>query len=378
MSFAKEVHNAGKVFRMFITRKLTKLLCAVACCAPVPALSQEKETASYPHVTGDIIIRLGYNGDYDSDPPLVEADDTFIDVIASPVFHFSERFRFITETRVETIMPPDTDRVFEDEGYFSRILLAEYSITDRLSVHAGKMTPSFALASFVTPGMYGNSYNREIELIERIGVGGAYVFGEGASGQHTLTFNTFFDDTTVFSESLGNNRGRNSRSDGGASNTEGLDSFTLSLEGRDMERFPGLTYKVGLIHQARGVDGVADEQGVSVALLKNYQTLGGVNWTLIGEVAALENFEGTADDIVYASAGLVYNKGPWTAILSGTYRPRFVADDEDFDDYTIQTSIEFDLGKGFSLALAHEFNRDENADNKRLGFRFSKVIQLGG
>ena len=92
----------------------------------------------------------------------------------------------------------------------------------------------------------------------------------------------------------------------------------------------------------------------------------------------MENFEGTADDIVYASAGLVYNKGPWTAILSGTYRPRFVADDEDFDDYTIQTSIEFDLGKGFSLALAHEFNRDENADNKRLGFRFSKVIQLGG
>jgi len=204
------------------------------------------------------------------------------------------------------------------------------------------------------------------------------VFGEGAAGQHTLTFNTFFDDTTVFSESLGNNRGRNSRSDGGASNTEGLDSFTLSLEGRDMERFPGLTYKVGLIHQARGVDGVADEQGVSIALLQNYQTLGGVNWTLIGEVAALENFEGTADDIVYACAWLVYNKGPWTAILSGTYRPRFVADEDDFDDYTIQTSIEFDLGKGFSLALAHEFNRDENADNKRLGFRFSKVIQLGG
>ena len=103
-----------------------------------------------------------------------------------------------------------------------------------------------------------------------------------------------------------------------------------------------------------------------------------MNWTLIGEVGALENFEGTADDIGYASEGLVYNKGQWTAILSGTYRPRFVADDDDFDDYTIQTSIEFDLGKGFSLALAHEFNRDENADNKRLGFRFSKVIQLGG
>ena len=210
MSFAKEVHNAGKVFRMLITRKLTKLLCAVACCAPVPALSQEKETASYPRVTGDIIIRLGYNGDYDSDPPLVEADDTFIDVIASPVFHFSERFRFITETRVETIMPPDTDRVFEDEGYFSRILLAEYSITDRLSVHAGKMTPSFALASFVTPGMYGNSYNRGIGLIERVGGGVAYLFHDRQAWQHKLTLDVLFVESTGCSESLTYHRCRQS------------------------------------------------------------------------------------------------------------------------------------------------------------------------
>ena len=356
----------------------TKIMCVAICCAPLPALSQDQTDMSYPRVTGDIIIRLGYNGDYRSDAPLIEADDTFIDVIASPVIHFSDRFRFITETRVETIMPPDTDRAFEDEGYFSRILLAEYSVTERLSVHAGKMTPSFALASFVTPGMYGNSYNREIELIERIGVGGAYVFGGASKGRHTLTFNTFFDDTTVFSESLGNNRGRKTRSDGGASNTEALESFTLSLEGRDMAQFPGLTYKVGLIHQARGVDGVADEQGISLSLLQTYQTPGGTNWTLIGELASLENFDGTADDIVYASAGVVYNKGPWTAIVSGTYRPRYVADGENFDDYTIQTSLEYDLGQGFSLALAHEFNRDENADNRRLGLRFSKVIELGG
>ncbi|MEO0566427.1 MAG: hypothetical protein AAF066_01750 [Pseudomonadota bacterium] len=359
-------------------KSVNKLMHAAICIAPLPALSQDQTDMSYPRVTGDIIIRLGYNGDYRSDAPLIEADDTFIDVIASPVIHFSDRFRFITETRVETIMPPDTDRAFQDEGLFSRIILAEYSINDRLSVHAGKMTPSFALASFVTPGMYGNSYNREIELIERIGFGGAYVFGEASTGRHTLTFNTFFDDTTFLSESLGNNRGRKSRSDGGASNTEGFESYTLSLEGRDMPRFPDLTYKIGLIHQARGQDGVADEQGLSLSLLQKFKANSGVNWTLIGEVAGFKNFDGTADDIVYASAGLVYNKGPWTAVLSGTYRPRYVAGGEDFDDYTVQTSIEYDLGKGFSLALAHEFSRDENADNKRLGFRFSKVIELGG
>ena len=105
--------------------KTTKIMCVAICCAPLPALSQDQTDMSYPRVTGDIIIRLGYNGDYRSDAPLIEADDTFIDVIASPVIHFSDRFRFITETRVETIMPPDTDREYDDEGYITRILLAE-------------------------------------------------------------------------------------------------------------------------------------------------------------------------------------------------------------------------------------------------------------
>ncbi|MEL6242443.1 MAG: hypothetical protein AAFR19_14185 [Pseudomonadota bacterium] len=342
------------------------------------ASSQEAIGQTFPHVTGNIITRLGYNGDYQADSPRVEADDVFVQVIASPVFHFSDRFRFNTELRVEAVVPPTDDRAFEDQGLFARFLQFEYDVTDQLSVHAGKMTPSFALASFVTPGMFGNSYSKEIELIDRVGFGGSYKFGGNARGHHMLTFNTFFKDTSVFSESFGSNRGRTSIDDGGASNTEGFDSFTLSLEGQHMDRFPGLTYKLGLIHQGRGVDGVADETGISASVVQTFETAKGDNWSVIGELAAFDNFEGTADDIVYASAGLVYQTGPWTAVLSGTWRPRDLADGRNFDDYTLQTSIEYDLGKGYSAALAHEFNRDENLDNRRLGFRFSKVIELGG
>lgn len=349
-----------------------------ACLMADAASSQEAIGQTFPHVTGNIITRLGYNGDYQADSPRVEADDVFVQVIASPVFHFSDRFRFNTELRVEAVVPPTDDRAFEDQGLFARFLQFEYDVTDQLSVHAGKMTPSFALASFVTPGMFGNSYSKEIELIDRVGFGGSYKFGGNARGHHMLTFNTFFKDTSVFSESFGSNRGRTSIDDGGASNTEGFDSFTLSLEGQHMDRFPGLTYKLGLIHQGRGVDGVADETGISASVVQTFETAKGDNWSVIGELAAFDNFEGTADDIVYASAGLVYQTGPWTAVLSGTWRPRDLADGRNFDDYTLQTSIEYDLGKGYSAALAHEFNRDENLDNRRLGFRFSKVIELGG
>lgn len=359
-------------------KPFARLMCTALCIATTsPSFSKDQTTLSYPRISGNIITRLGFNGDYDSDAPLIEADDVFLQIIASPVFHLSDSFRFITETRVETVIPPSGDRYFEDQGYFARILLAEYSINDRLSIHAGKMTPSFALASFAIPGMYGNSYNREIELIDQVGFGGEYVFSGTDGSDHTFTFNTFFEDTTIFSESLGNNRGRTSIEDGGASNTEGFDSFAVSLEGSNILNWSDFSYKLGFLHRAKGTDGIADENGISASFVQTYEKPDGADWTVVGEIAALNNFEGTSDDIIYASAGLVYNSGPWTGVLSGTYRPRFIENSENFEDYTLQTSIEYDLGKGYSVAIAHEFNRDQNADNRRLGFRFSKILNLG-
>lgn len=360
------------------SNRLLVPLCAALACLPAWVFAQDVEANNFPNVTGNLITRLGYNGDYDPEGSLEATNDVFLQVIASPVFHFSDRFRVRNETRIETVAPPTANRAFEDEGLFVRILRAEYSVTDRLSFHAGKMTPSFALASFATPGMFGNSYNKEIELIDRVGLGGAYLFGGGVNGEHTLTFNSFYKDTSFLSDSFGTSRGRTRLEDGGASNTEGLDSFTLSLQGSGMERFPGLTYKLGLIHQSRGVDGVADENGVSFSVVQTHDTARGDQWTFIGELAAFDNFEGTADKIVYASAGGVYRTGPWTAVLSGTYRPRDLASAGSFHDYSLQSSIEYSFDSGISLAVAHEFRRDENLNNNRVGIRLIKTIDFGG
>ncbi|MEO0769109.1 MAG: hypothetical protein AAFY72_06690, partial [Cyanobacteria bacterium J06649_4] len=246
------------------------------------------------------------------------------------------------------------------------------------SIQAGKFTPSFAFASLVTPGMYGNNYSKEIELIERVGVGAEYTFDAGASGQHTLSANTFFDDTSILSESLdlGGRRSRNRLADGGASNTESFESFTVALEGNEISQLPGFTYKLAYIHEAAGEGDVADENGFLVAAMQSFQLGDGQSLTLIGEVAPLWNFEGSADNIVYTSAGLVYRADPWTAILSGTSRWRELATGGTFNDYAVQTSVEYDFGRGTSIALAHEFTQDQNLDNQRIGFRFSQVLGL--
>ena len=345
-----------------------------------PALAQETvaDAETYPRIGGNVIFRLSYDGIYSAESPRTESNDLFLEMIASPEFRLTRKFSINAEIRIENAGPPTEDRYFEDETLFVRKLFLNYDINDRLSIQAGKFTPSFSFASLVTPGMYGNNYSKEIELIERVGVGAEYTFDAGASGQHTLSASTFFDDTSILSDSLdlGGRRRRNRLSDGGASNTESFESFTVALEGNDISQLPGFTYKLAYIHEAAGEGDAADENGFLVAAMQSFPVGNGQSLTLIGEVAPLWNFQGTADNIVYASAGVVYRTNPWTAILSGTGRWRDLATGGTFNDYALQTSVEYDLGRGTSIGLAHEFTRDQNLNNQRIGFRFSQVLGL--
>jgi len=326
---------------------------------------------------GNVIFRLGYNGVYDADASLPETNDILGLMIASPEISFGPQVTLKSEFRLEDIRPPFEDRAFEDEGLFARKLFAEVTVNDQISIQAGKFTPTFSFASLVTPGMYGNNYNKEIELIERVGFGADYRFINSNGASYKFSAATFFDDTSFLSDSLGSSRGQKSLSDGGASNTESFESFALSLEGSNFREVPGLTYRIGLLHEARGEGDTSNENGFLIAAARSLPLSRGRKFTWIAEVAPIWNFEGSADDIVYASGGLVYEEGPWTGVLSGTYRVRELGDGNRFDDYSIQTSIDYALGGGFSLAIAHEFLRAQNNRSRRIGVRFSKVIDLG-
>lgn len=326
---------------------------------------------------GNVIFRLGYNGVYDADAALPETNDYLALMIASPKVSFGPRVTLKSEFRLEDVRPPFEDRAFEDEGLFARKLFADVKVSDRLSIQAGKFTPSFSFASLVTPGMYGNNYNKEIELIERVGFGADYRLTSSGNASYVISAATFFDDTSFLSDSLGSSRGNKARSDGGASNTESFESFTLSVQGSELIQFPGLTYQLALIHEARGEGDSNDESGFLVAATRTYPLARDRSFTWIAEIAPIWNFEGSADDVVYTSGGLVYTQGPWTGVISGTYRERELAGGGRFDEYSIQTSIDYAFGGGLSLAVAHEFLRAQNDRSRRIGVRLSKVVELG-
>ncbi|MEM9152210.1 MAG: hypothetical protein AAGB19_17380 [Cyanobacteria bacterium P01_F01_bin.3] len=343
-----------------------------------PALAQENvaNVETYPRIDGNILFRLAYDGTYNANTPRTESNDLFFEMIASPEFKLTKRFSLNAEIRLENASPPAEDRYFENQTLFVRKLFLKYVVNNRLSLQAGKFTPNFAFASLVTPGMYGNNYSKEIELIERIGLGAEYTFGTGVFGEHTLSASTFFDDTSFLSDSLdlGGRRGRNRLADGGASNTESFESFTVALEGREISRLPGFTYRLAYIHEAAGEGDVADENGFLIAATQLIQLGDRQSLTFIGEIAPLWNFEGSNDDIIYASAGVAYQNNPWTVILSGTGRWRDLANGETFEDYAVQTAVGYNLGRGASIEVAHEFTRDQNVNGQRIGFRFTQTF----
>ncbi|MGD1915834.1 MAG: hypothetical protein ACFCBV_06580 [Phycisphaerales bacterium] len=334
-------------------------------------LEAADEVERFPQLAGDIVVRLGGNNVYSAEEPRLTTIDEFVQVIASPELRLMEGLSVFAEVRLETTAPPEEDRRFQDEGLFVRSLYGRLAPSERVAVHAGKFTPSFALASLVTPGMYGNNYNKEIELIERVGFGAEYTLGSRDVGLHKLSASTFFEDTSFLSESLGSNRGTTTLDDGGASNTESFESFTLSLEGSDFAELSGLRYKLGFVHEAAGRGDDGDETGLAFAAMHSWKLGDRCSLVAIGEIAPLWNFQGTADNIVYSSAGLVVQVDRWTAIVSGTYRRRDLSSGGTWDDYQVQTSLEYAIGNGFSVALAHEFNRSEDLDSRQIGIRIS-------
>lgn len=351
-------------------------LALLAVSAAVAADAQEAPS-SFPNLGGDIIFRLAYDGDYDAEGARVETDDLFFEMIASPRLDFGPRLSLNAEIRIEGIAPPQEDRTFDDQGAFVRKLFFTYDFTDDLTLLIGKITPSFALASFVTPGMYGNNYNKEIELIERLGLGLEYDFDGGRFGELTVSGTTFYDDTTFLSDSAINSRGQLELSDGGASNTESLESFTLSLEGNDVPSMPGFRYKIGLIHQAAGEGDADDEEGFALAAVQDLTLANGGMVSLIGEYAPIWNFEGSADDVTFTTLAAAYFNGPWLLALTGTSRYRDNAVGDDDDDYAIQIAAKYTIGNGYEIEVAHEWTRDRSDDGRTIGVRFIKNVDLG-
>lgn len=208
-----------------------------------------REGDVYPRIDGELSLEIQDDYDAKSDKKdnqvndLTSSNDLFLAIRAS--LQASIVFEDVGNPK------PGQNRYFDGMGVFVETLGLAYQIGP-LTVFGGKFNPTFGVAWDLAPGIYGADLADDYELTERIGAGGAVTLGDDEVGRHTLTGQVFFLDTSVLSQSWGTERGRTTESDGGVSNTETLQSFSVTLDGDVPQTIDGLRYQVGFERQQHG------------------------------------------------------------------------------------------------------------------------------
>jgi hypothetical protein len=346
--------------------------------------AQESET-SYPRFEAEIDIEVQDDWTFDSDDPDAELNDLFTTTEPALALYLIPGLSIQSGLVLEPVRDPDPgeDRYFEDHGFFAEQLYLLYE-RNGFSLHGGKFNLPFGVGWDLAPGVYGTDVAEAFyEQVERIGVGGSVTFGGGGIGgsgfgEHRLSAQTFFLDTTFLSESAGANRGRTRKDDGGVSNTEDFSSFALSLDGGGFSGPPfDVNYHVGLAYQEGGEGDPKDEFGFAAALYGAVELSEDVTLEPIVEFVHFDNAEGIDQTRNISTAGASLVHGPWNAALSYSgvrSDPDDPQDDLDVDQFQVSMGHSFDFG--LDIDVGYKFVDEEGTNGHVVGVIFHYVIDF--
>lgn len=341
------------------------------------AAAQNAPEGPPPIIEGEILFELQNDYAFDSDDPSAEINDLFTTIEAALALNLSEVFSVQSLFVLEPVRDPTPfdDRYFEDHGLFVEELYLQAQF-DNFRIFGGKFDASFGTAWDKTPGIYGVDFAEDYELVERIGGGFSVSAGQTLLGDVTATTNIFFADTSVLSESTFTNRGRNRKSLGGASNTNSLESFSVTLDGENVAALPGVTYHVGYRHQAAGTGDAGDEDGFVAGLQKAFQLGDDLVLETIVEGVYLDNAFGGPDDTIYFTAGGALISGPWNLSSSFTLRDTDVVAGPDTNDRLVQVSGGYTFSNGLTADVGYRYSREAKVETHIFGFLMTYVLDV--
>jgi hypothetical protein len=368
------------------------LACALMMTAiSLPARADDDDEGpakprSYPYLKGEVSLEFEHDNVFDADDPDAEGSDTYNTTTISVGAYFSERFSLHGTFIFEPVLDPEPgeDRVFEDHGLYAEELYAKLTF-DPFELYAGKFNPAFGRAWDDTPGVYGTALAEDYELTERIGAGFSVEKDKTPLGKLTFKGAAFTADTSGLSNSAFTNRGQTQREDGGLSNTGDLDSFALSIESEEIPGFAGLSFNIGYVHQAAGIDDLDDQNGFVLGLQLE-RTYNNVKVEWIGETAYFDyggNLYDEDDDGLFVETLWYYTLGAQASIndkyrVSASYTARYadLFDGAEFDDYQYQVSAGMKLGRDWWLDAGYKFLQEQDEESHTVGLLLTKTIEF--
>ncbi len=205
---------------------------------------------SFPRIEGELVIELQNDWQYDSDDTANQFNNLYTTTEGDfNLYPFKELEGLFVNLHL-TLEQINTgsgsgNKFFEQQGAFVENISLNYE-GEWWSVIGGKYGPNFSIAYDAAPGIYGTDLSEEdIEIAEKWGFGGSLTYADETLGAHTLSSSLFTADKTILSESIINNRGRLTSSDGGPTNTNSLGSAVVAIDGSGFAFSPGLSYQIG-------------------------------------------------------------------------------------------------------------------------------------
>ncbi|GAB6042305.1 hypothetical protein [Endothiovibrio diazotrophicus] len=365
---------------------LPLLLCAASLPLGAAAAGHEHDhdhaaPTHFPALTGHLDVVQHLDRVIDADDADAEIDEAYLHAHLGLALHFNPRLTLNGSLKIEGHPagahhhdhghaeeegeedhedhdePLTTgDRWWEEhEGRVEQLNLRYQG--DDFHLLAGKFNPVVGLDGHDAPGLWGYQIFESYEISGRVGLGGGIAFDAGDRGRHRLEASLFRADTSFLSNTWITREASLDAEDGGVANTDGLDSWALSLSGNGFYSYDlgsawveGLSYRAGLARQAAGVDGEKDEQRWSIALQQRFSG-GGWGGRLIAEHMAIDHLGGeAAHDRDHTTLGLELERGRW--ILGGTYTyvdNRAAEADESVDGHVGQLSVGYRLRRGVTL-----------------------------
>ena len=326
---------------------------------------------SGPALTADFVAELQYENGIGPDAAKPQSDFLFTTIEAGLSLGLTDRLAVESVVLVEIFddPAPGDDSLFQDHGLFAEELKVAYH-GDSWSVFGGKINTAFGTGWDLGPGIWGVDFPEDYEVAEKIGFGGSKTFGNDDTGLHTLYASLYQADRTVLSESLLDNRGRVRLADGGATNTDGLESLTLSLTGEDAFGTSGFGYHLAYRSHAHGdADLNAVREDGFAATVFGIMPFGDAELEGVIEGAYISNSEGSDDDLSYLTiGGTVHYAESWNTALSVTFRTTHLPGEADVNDHRFQATTGYVWDSGMSFDFGYRFSREDGVNDHVLGF----------
>lgn len=324
-------------------------------------------------IGGAIGIELHQDWNYRSENQANETSQTFLKVEPEIEFQITEQVSLYMHGVLTPMRDaePGEDRIFEDHGLYAEEIFVRFA-EDDLTLLAGKYTPRFGMAWIDAPGIWGRDVSeRNYKFIERVGFAGSYEFDLDANGTHTITAGAFFLDTSPLYHAVGRARAPSTRnrSDGGVSNTERLNSFSVAYDVENLAALPGVKLHAAYVDLARGQGDSGDQRGGVAGAHYELPLNDALTWVPLAEYALFRNADGLAGQdrglLTLSSNLILWNT--WNLALVANKVATDVPGGSQARDRQFQATIGYRLVPGLLLEGGWLIEESDEVTTRRLG-----------